>query len=68
MGHVHFVGMVGDDFVRAQKVWGKPDFFHKWHDARMWGDIDPDRDTVVFAADIDPDTPSPWTWQDHAIW
>lgn len=65
---VHFVGFKDDDFVRAQKVWGKPDFIHKWHDHRMWGDIDPDRDTVVFANGIDPVTPSQWTWQDHTLW
>jgi len=66
MAHVHFVGFRGDEFWSAVKVWGRPDFVHKWHDARMWGDIDADNDTVVFANGQDPDNPSQWTWQDHA--
>lgn len=68
MSQVHFVGFRGDEFARAQKVWGKPDFIHKWHDNRMWGDIDTDNDTVVFANGEDPDTPRKWTWQDQENW
>ena len=68
MAHVHFVGFRTDaQNSAAIKVWGRPDFVHKWHDKRMWGDIDPDNDIVVFAKGATLQ-PSKWTWQDHQIW
>jgi len=45
---VHFVGFRGDEYVRAQKVFGPPDFVHVNHDVRVAGDVAPG-DTVVFA-------------------
>ena len=66
MAHVHFVGFRTDaQNSAAIKVWGRPDFVHKWHDKRMWGDIDPDNDIVVFAKGATLQ-PSKWTWQDHS--
>ncbi len=66
--HVHFVGFRTDaQHSAAVKVWGHPDFIHKWHDKRMWGDIDPDNDIVVFAEGATLQ-PSKWTWQDHQLW
>ena len=65
---IHFVGFRNDaEYSAAVKVWGKPDFVHKWHDRRMWGDIDPENDTVVFgsAGKLEP---SDYSWQDHELW
>lgn len=66
--HVHFVGFRTDaQYSAAVKVWGHPDFVHMWHDHRMYGDIDPDIDTVVFG-EKGSDAPSPYSWQDHELW
>jgi hypothetical protein len=46
---LHFVGFKGDEFVSAVKVWGKPDFYHRRHDARFYGEFDPENDVAVFA-------------------
>ena len=45
---VHFIGFDGNGFSAAVKVWGRPDFIHKFFDKRSLGDIDFDNDTVVF--------------------
>jgi hypothetical protein len=63
---VHFVGFRGEEFWSAVKVFGRPDFVHKWHDHRMWGDVG-EGDTIVFARAKD-ETVSQWTWQDHELW
>jgi hypothetical protein len=65
--HVHFVGFSGDEYYRAARVWGMPDFVHAWHDARMYGDVGPN-DVIVFGPKAHPNEVSPWTWQDHANW
>lgn len=61
---VHFVGFRGDEFHRAVKVWGHPDFIHRGHDHRMYGDVD-DGDTIVFGPKADPDYICPFSDQDH---
>lgn len=45
---VHFVGFRGDEYVRAVRVFGPPDFVHVSLDARVAGDVAPG-DLVVFA-------------------
>lgn len=47
---VHFVGFRGDEYARATKVWGKPDFIHRMMDPRLvlGGELAP-HDTVVIA-------------------
>lgn len=45
---VHFVGFRGEEYNRAQRVWGTPDFVHVSHDVRVAGDVALG-DTVVFA-------------------
>lgn len=45
---VHFVGFRGDEYFRAQKVFGKPDFIHRGWDARAQREIHP-TDKIVFA-------------------
>lgn len=45
---VHFVGFRGDEYVRAQRVFGPPDFIHRNNDPRVAGDVYPG-DLVVYA-------------------
>lgn len=66
MRAVHFVGIKGDSFAQAVKVWGQPDFWHKWHDHRMWQEVDKDVDVVVFDQRQDPNVPSKWSWDASA--
>lgn len=48
MKAIHFVGFKGNEFNRAQKVFGPPTFVHRFQDHRLEGDIAPG-DIVVFA-------------------
>jgi len=65
---IHFVGFRTDsEYWTAVKVWGKPDFIHKWHDHRMYGDI-AIHDIVVFGSGSDPETISKYSWQDHELY
>lgn len=53
---LHFVGFRGDEYVRAQRVFGRPDFIHIGWDLRAQREIAPG-DVVVFArgsADQEP--------------
>ena len=45
---VHFVGFRGDEYFRAQLVFGPPDFIHRHNDVRLPGDVAPG-DMVIFA-------------------
>lgn len=45
---LHFVGFKDDRFNNAVRVWGKPDFIHRFYDRRTVADIAP-YDKVVFA-------------------
>lgn len=45
---VHFVGFRGDEYNRARRVFGDPDFVHIGWDRRARRDI-ADGDTVIFA-------------------
>lgn len=67
MRSVHFIGFRGDEYHRAARVFGKPDFVHMTHDRRMYGDVGED-DILVFAAKADPDNVSDYNWQDHMNW
>jgi hypothetical protein len=51
---VHFVGFRDESYHAAVRVWGKPDFFHRYWDHRATGDVAPG-DTVVFARQKDWD-------------
>lgn len=67
MIHVHFVGFrTAEEYDAAVRVWGKPDFIHLIHDARMYGDIG-EFDTVVFGSKA-TDTVHKYSWQDHELW
>jgi hypothetical protein len=65
--HVHFVGFRGDEYHRAARVFGPPDFVHMVHDARMYGDVGA-RDVLVFGPKADPEKISEYSWQDHENW
>jgi hypothetical protein len=67
MTHLHFIGFRGDEYNRAIRVFGPPDFIHMLHDHRMYGDVGPD-DVLIFAPGADPDVISKFAWQDHANW
>jgi len=67
MAHVHFIGFRGEEFWSAVRVFGYPDFIHKWHDHRMYGDVG-DGDTLVFANKATPNIISEFSWQDHELW
>lgn len=45
---VHFVGFRGDEYNRACRIWGEPDFVHIRWDRRSAREI-ADGDTIVFA-------------------
>jgi len=45
---VHYVGFRGDEFARAQRIWGAPVFIHRRWDRRALRDIGPE-DAVIFA-------------------
>lgn len=62
---LHFVGFKDDRFYNAVKVWGKPDFIHRFWDHRAVGDIAP-FDTVVFADA--PGEPRENSFDDSANW
>lgn len=61
---VHFVGFRGREYLSAVLVFGVPDFIHVCHDRRMYGDLDPDQDIVVFGPKADPDFIQPYSDQD----
>ena len=65
--HVHFIGFRGEEYLSAVLVFGQPDFIHKWHDRRMYGDIG-DGDVLVFANKETEDHIRHHTWQDHELW
>lgn len=47
---IHFVGFKGEEFFSAVRVWGLPDFVHRWKDDRFkhGGEVHPN-DLVIFA-------------------
>ncbi len=52
---VHFVGFKDDAYNRAVKIFGRPDFVHRFWDKRAVGDVVPGIDTVVFGRQKDWD-------------
>ncbi len=55
---VHFVGFRDDRYQAVVKVWGRPDFIHRWWDRCARRDIGPD-DVIVFATGEWRQEPSP---------
>lgn len=54
---VHFIGFRGDEYLRAIRVFGPPDFIHIRWDRRARRELAA-FDTVVFATGTDADEPS----------
>jgi hypothetical protein len=63
---VHFVNFRGDEYHRAVKVFGKPDFFHRCWDARAIQEV-ADGDTVVFAKGKIEDGPCQYAFNDSNV-
>lgn len=51
---MHFVGFRGEEYWAAVKVFGYPDFFHRWNDKRLWTEV-AESDIVVFANNAETD-------------
>ena len=51
----HFFGFRGDEYNRAIKIFGLPDFIHPVHDRRAYVEIDKDHDILIFANKERPD-------------
>ena len=45
---IHYVGFRGDEYARANRIWGGPVVIHRKWDRRARRDIGPD-DTIIFA-------------------
>ena len=54
---LHFIAFRGDEYVRAFRIFGRPDFIHQRWDRRAQREIAPG-DTVLFARGCDQDEPS----------
>ena len=67
VGLVHFVGFKGDEYARAVRIFGPPDFIHRQWDIRASQEIAPD-DTVVFARASDACPPKPYSFDDSAVY
>jgi hypothetical protein len=61
---LHFVGFHGDEYTRAVRVFGKPDFIHYQWDARARDDVDWDIDVVVFAVGDENQPVTKGSWND----
>lgn len=59
----HFVGFRGDEFGRAQIIFGAPDFIHRNYDPRLLGDIAPG-DLVIFANGSETRKQAKYSWND----
>ena len=64
--YTHFIGFRGDEYFRAVRVFGLPDFIHLTHDHRMYGDVGSD-DKLVFGPKAEPNRISEFSWQDHEL-
>jgi hypothetical protein len=47
---VHFIGFTGSEYHSALKIWGQPDFIHRWYDRRAVDEIVAG-DVAIFAND-----------------
>lgn len=63
---LHFVGFKGDEFTMAKKVFGEPDFIHRWNDGRCRSMVMPE-DTVVYANGSEAPNKSPYSFDDSEV-
>ena len=62
---VHFVGFKGDEYNRAIKIWGQPDWIHRFFDGRAKAEF-MDGDVVIFANGSE-DKFTIWSFDDSAV-
>jgi len=60
---LYFVGFRGDEYARAVRVFGLPDFIHIGWDRWARREVVPG-DTAIFAKGTFEDTPSPYSYPD----
>lgn len=60
---VHFVGFRSDEYLRAQRIWGRPAFIHIGWDQRAQREI-AEGDVVVFARGSHDQEPAPRSFAD----
>lgn len=63
---LHFIGFRGDEYWSAVRIFGRPDFVHRYWDYRAIGDIAPG-DTVVFATGTERDLPNVYAFNDSEV-
>lgn len=63
---VHFVGFKDDAYFRAQRVFGKPDFVHRFWDHRAVAEVF-EGDVVIFAEGDEHQPIHPWSYDDSAF-
>lgn len=63
---LHFIGFRDDRYWSARRVFGAPDFFHRYWDARAMAEI-ASGDTALFATGSDADMPNPNAFNDSAV-
>jgi hypothetical protein len=59
----HFVGFKGDEFTRARKIFGMPDFIHRQHDKRAVS-MFMSGDRVIFANGTETPSQSVFSFDD----
>lgn len=64
-GMFHFVGFKDDRYRTAVKVWGKPDFVHRFWDRRAVDEVAPG-DVVIFATGDEHQPVMPYAFDDSA--
>lgn len=67
-GHcLHFVGFRGDEYVRACRIFGRPDFIHRHNDQRLLrGGEMADGDMVIYANGYEA-KPTAYSFDDSAV-
>ena len=63
---LHFIGFKDPQrYVNAVRIFGEPDFIHRWWDHRAEAEIMPG-DTAVFASEYGK-PPRPYSYDDSAV-
>jgi len=63
---IHFVGFKGDEYHRAIRVFGKPDYVHRQHDGRAVSMFLPG-DVVICANGADTQIISKYSFDDSGV-
>ena len=63
---LHFVRFKDDRFWNAVRVWGRPDFVHRFWDMRAVHEVMPG-DVVIFADGDERQPPTPFAYDDSAF-